>query len=220
VTSLLVVDDDRELASALQRDLERRGLEILRAHDSAQALTHLRLAPVDVCLFGLPLHELRWLLSRSDRNLAAGRCVLMSAMLDAQGRRAVVELGCHELLKPFTPAQLMTLIRQLSEESFSAVEVRSLVDVLQAAHRRMHTERLTFPSAPHAEIVLRGGEVIHAVHGDEQGEAALLAILRSRHRPSLEPSRGSAQRTIDKPFMPLILDLLARLDAGEPTAPR
>jgi DNA-binding NtrC family response regulator len=125
---LLFVDDDRELVIALTPALERRGMTVTVAYDSAQALalaTRRRydVALVDVVMAGMHGLTLMGLLRESDPLLQV--VVLTGHPSVADARRALQEGAFDYLVKPQPVEDLAATIRRAWLRRVGKEEMRS-----------------------------------------------------------------------------------------------
>jgi len=116
--TILLVEDDFDLRSEIQRLLEEAGYRVMPAGNGADALLILQHAePPDLILFDLMLPLVSgWEFSAEisqDARLAAIPRVVLSAIADR--REALVLRVPPEncVKKPFAPEELLFLIRQL-----------------------------------------------------------------------------------------------------------
>ncbi len=71
-----------------------------------------------------------------------------------------------------------------------------------------------------AEVFFEGGQVVHARHGDSEGEQAVYAILDWRSGNfTLEPEVRASKRTIERSYAGLLLEGARRLDESPTPAP-
>jgi hypothetical protein len=96
-------------------------------------------------------------------------------------------------------------------ETFGLLEPRSfsVVDVLRRAHTSGGSVALR---VGRGEVYLEGGEVVHAEFCGVRGEAALVDVLSEVDPTVVRVARRAVERTIHKPFRPLLLDLLRFLE--------
>jgi two-component system, OmpR family, response regulator CpxR len=113
--SILVIDDDRELAALLRRVFEREGLQADFCHDGPKGLERARhgryeLLVLDVMLPGLDGFEvLRKLRRESDVPI-----LMLTARGDDVDRIVGLELGADDYLpKPFHPRELVARLRAI-----------------------------------------------------------------------------------------------------------
>jgi ActR/RegA family two-component response regulator len=216
VTSLLILEDDLHLRSALIRELEGHGFEVRTASTVDEALISVGQKPVDLRLDGQDgIDLLRRLPAISRRT----RVVLMSAYATARDHQIATELGAVTVLvKPFTWDELLRTIHKAidCETGFlGSIHGLSLVDMAQMFHlaQRSISVRVTQPGGPPSAIHFRGGEIVHAEHGGLVGTPALRAILAT---PSgtidTGPLAEDTATTITSLFDHLLLESLSQLD--------
>ena len=182
--SVLLVEDDKRLASLTQTYLESRGLEVLHAPNGVAALTLLRATSVtavvlDLMMPGMDGYEVcRQLRTFSDVP------VLMLTALDAEGDRVLgLEVGADDYItKPFSSAELYARIKacsrrylgqltpkepqlkcgalQLNPQRFS-VELRG-----HALHLTSHEFRLLQVMARQPEVIFSRERLLELTHDD------------------------------------------------------
>ncbi|HSR67077.1 MAG TPA: two-component regulator propeller domain-containing protein [Acidobacteriota bacterium] len=116
--TILVVEDDDGIRQLIAAILSKKGYQCLEASNGTAALEkveghrgHIDLLLTDVVMPGINGKELARRLSSSLRGL---KVVFMSGYTeDAIDRHGVLEPGTHFLQKPFTPASLVSLIREI-----------------------------------------------------------------------------------------------------------
>ncbi len=221
MTSLLILEDDLHLRSALVRELSTHGLDVQIATTVDEALATISARPVDIVLTDLRLGHLDGidLLRRLPAASRRTRAVLMSAYATARDHQIATELGAVAVLvKPFTWDQLLATIEKAidCETGFVGnIHGLSLIDMAQMFHlaQRSLRVRVSQPGdAPSAIHFLRG-EIVHAEHQGLRGHEALRAILAT---PSgtidTAPLADDLEHTIDSPFDHLLLESLSQLD--------
>ncbi|MGE0326599.1 MAG: response regulator [Polyangiaceae bacterium] len=218
MTSVLVVDDDQQLVSAISRDLRANGYDVLSASSVDGALEQLEQRVSDVVLTDLRMAEadgIDLLLAIRERGLNS-RPILMSAYATARDHQKAVELGAVRVLcKPFGSRELLDAIQQAIDCATGfrgSVHGLSLIDMLQMFHYGRRSITLRVDDAVAGQIHFEDGEIVHAEHGETTGEEALKAILAM---PTGSLSTGAFQRgntTIERSFQSLLLDLLRTVD--------
>jgi CheY-like chemotaxis protein len=218
VTSILIVEDDEQLRSAVARDLSHRGFDVTSVDSVNEAITRLRERRYDVLLTDLRMGERDGidLLAELPDVAPQTPAILMSAFASARDHQRAVELGAVQVLcKPFTSQDLVHAIRQAveCETGFrGSLHGISLIDVLQMFHFARRSVCVTIGGRESGKVFVADGEIVHAVLADLVGEEALRRIL-AMHSGSIRsgPLEGN-ERTISRSFEGLILDMLRELD--------
>ncbi|HMJ13792.1 MAG TPA: response regulator, partial [Polyangiaceae bacterium] len=221
MTSILVVEDDEQLRSAVTRDLAHRGFDVTAVVSVDDALSQLNHRGYDVLLTDLRMSERDGidLLAELADIAPQTRPILMSAYASARDHQRAVELGAVQVLcKPFTSIELVQAIRQAveCETGFRGlVHGLSLVDVLQMFHFARRSLCVIVGGRHGGQVHIKQGEIVHAVQEDLEGETALRKILQmtsgSMHTGPLEGSK----RTIERAFEELLLDALRGIDEDQ-----
>ena len=163
--SLLLVEDDRELAGLLQRVLAAEGYDVTVAPDGQRGL-HLGLTrSFDVMLIdrGLPAVEGLDLIGRLRGRGVATPMLVLSARGATQDRVDGLDAGAEDYLaKPFEVTELLARVRALVRRH------RDRAAVLSLGQRDLDLATRTVTGPDGAEIEL------------SEREAALLAVLAGR----------------------------------------
>ena len=217
MAAVLIVDDDRDLASSVAGEVLRNGHRPFIAQSADEALETIRSNRIEVLVTDLRMgqHDGVDLIKEANRVSPTTRSILMSAYATARDYKNAVKVGAIDVLpKPFTPSDLSQAIQRAvdCDEGFrGTVHGLSLTDILQMFHyaRRSLVVQL---GGEEAEIHLRDGEIVHAQYREEQGEAALRALLNSRSGSVHTSPACPCPITISRPFSALLLDLVRQID--------
>jgi len=216
MVSVLIVDDDAQLRRALQRTLSVHGFESKAAGNYDEAIEQLGSQFYDVLLTDLRMGEKDGieLLKALPGLRASPRPILMSAYATARDSQRAIDLGATRVLcKPFETSEVIDAIQRAVEASYvGSVHGLSLIDMLQMFHYSRRSVVLELLGKDQGTIALEEGEIVDARHGSAEGEVALRQILAHRAGSLKTRSLGEVTRTIDRPFQPLLLDLLRELD--------
>lgn len=218
MTSILIVEDDERLRSAVARDLSHRGFEVTVVVSVDDARARLRERGYDVLLTDLRMGERDGIDLLAELPDIAPRtpAILMSAYATARDHQRAIELGAVQVLcKPFTSLDLAHAIRQAIEcESGFRGQLHgiSLVDVLQMFHFARRSVCVTVGGRQGGEIHVRDGEIVHAVQGDLIGDEALRRILAMDSGAIRSGPLVTDQTSIQRSFDALVLDTLRALD--------
>lgn len=220
MTSILIVDDDRPLRSALHRDLTFAGHDVRLAESASEALVVLGEWTPDVLLTDLRMggEDGIDLLAKVPAIASPTRAILMSGFATAAEHQKATELGAVRVLcKPFTPDELREAIDQAVECQSGvqgSVHGLSLVDLLQIFHLGRRSLSIRVSGAQVGAVYLDKGEICHAEHGELRGRDALIALLRIDSGAIQTGPACEVERTIDLRFDALLLDILRELDEG------
>ncbi len=116
--TILLVEDEENIAIAVEILMERAGYDVLRVRDGDQALPHIRaqiptLVILDVTLPGMSGYEICQQMRR-DPALSAIPVLMMSARASGPERRKAMAMGADIFLpKPFAIEDLQTHAAQL-----------------------------------------------------------------------------------------------------------
>ena len=114
--TVLVVDDDREIARLVRAYLEQAGYRALCAYDGATALRTLRTERPDLLILDLMLPDRDGLeiarQLRADPATAALPILMLTARVDDIDRIVGLELGADDYItKPFNPREVVARVR-------------------------------------------------------------------------------------------------------------
>jgi DNA-binding response OmpR family regulator len=120
--TVLVVDDDHEIARLVRAYLEQAGFRALCADDGAGALRNLRLERPDLLVLDLMLPDCDGLdlarQIRADPALAALPIIMLTARVDDADRIVGLELGADDYItKPFNPREVVARVRAVLRRS-------------------------------------------------------------------------------------------------------
>lgn len=112
---ILVVDDDREICSLLERYLRAQGFRVSIAKDGAAMETCLAKSDISLIVLDVMLPEVSGLdICRSLRDRSSIPIILLTALKEDVDRIIGLELGADDYLcKPFNPRELVARIRAI-----------------------------------------------------------------------------------------------------------
>jgi two-component system, OmpR family, response regulator len=122
-TRVLIVDDDRVLRHALSSLLQTAGYKVEQAADGQEALRRLPAAPVDVMLLDVNLPGMNGLeVLTAARALPSPPSVVMMTADDTPQTlvRAIEGQACRYMRKPFAPAQIVGIVKEVVEAAPAA----------------------------------------------------------------------------------------------------
>jgi DNA-binding response OmpR family regulator len=108
VSTVLVVEDDRDLRDLVRRYLERAGHAVLSTGSGVEGLTLLADAVPDLVVLDLGLPDLDGLeILRAARNSPGTPVIVLTARSDVEDRITGLSLGADDYVtKPFSPTEL------------------------------------------------------------------------------------------------------------------
>src|SRR6056297_710640 len=109
---ILVVDDDREIAGAIEKLLEREGYEVKKAYDGLEALDALVSGNIQLILMDVMMPRLDGLSAtlkiRESRNIPI---IILSAKSEDSDKILGLSMGADDYVtKPFNPDELESII--------------------------------------------------------------------------------------------------------------
>ena len=115
--TILVVDDDIEMASIMETILKKRGFEVVLAHDGLQAIEKSKNSGIDLILLDvrMPFFSGFWFCDAfKQREATKGiPIVMVSGILDEDNVQKAYDLGAAACLrKPFRPEELVEMVEQ------------------------------------------------------------------------------------------------------------
>src|SRR6266404_6449682 len=132
--SVLLVEDEENLASLVQAYLEREGYSVVAVGSGAEALSALEQQPVRLVVLDLNLPDMDGLeVCRQIRARSSVPVVMLTARDEEKDRLAGLEIGADDYIgKPFSPRELVARMRAVLRrtEPHSAEELLVLGDVV------------------------------------------------------------------------------------------
>lgn len=115
--TILVVDDDVEMAVIMEQILRKAGYEVLLAHDGLQAIEQSKKSCVDLILLDvrMPFFSGFWFCDAFKQREATKSIpiIMVSGILDDDNIKKAMDLGASACLrKPFKPAELIGLVEE------------------------------------------------------------------------------------------------------------
>jgi DNA-binding response OmpR family regulator len=118
VSTILIVEDERDIAELVAHTLQKAGHDTTIAASGTEALAHVRAAPPDLMILDLMLPGLDGLAvceaMRRDPKTAVVPIIMLTARADESDRVAGLELGADDYVtKPFSPKELAARVGAL-----------------------------------------------------------------------------------------------------------
>ncbi|HKE54707.1 MAG TPA: response regulator transcription factor [Actinomycetota bacterium] len=209
MTTVLVVEDEIEIARVVRDYLDNAGFEVIVVGDGGSAIASVRSAKPDLLVLDLGLPGRDGLdVAREIRRWSNTPIVMLTARGDETDRVVGLELGADDyVVKPFSPKELVARIRAVLRRTRAAERG---AEVLRAADVEIDTGkmRVTVAGRP-AELtptefqllstlvaepgrVFTRGQLLDAVHGVaiESYERAIDAHVKNIRR-KIEPEPGT-----------------------------
>ncbi len=113
--SILIVEDDPDVAEALAWNLEREGFEVRKAPDGLQALSEFEASPPDLVILDLMLPGLNgWQLFKAFRKHGEIPIIMLTARVEEADRVAGLEMGADDYVtKPFSMREIIARVRMV-----------------------------------------------------------------------------------------------------------
>ena len=209
--TVLIVEDDTEVAQVVRDYLERSGFRVESAGDGASAVSLFRHRPADLVLLDLNLPGMDGLeVARQLRRSSRVPIIMVTARVEESDRLIGLELGADDyVVKPFSPREIVARVRAVLRRAAGELDTSP---ILRAGEVELDRARHT---------VLVGGRLVDLT----PTEFSLLeTLLRSpgvafSRAQLLDAVQGSSfagyERTIDAH----IKNLRAKIEV-DPGAPR
>ena len=122
MSSILIVEDDPDIAELIRHYLQRGGHQVSRVASGSDVVPRLRSSPADLVILDLMLPGMDGLLViqaiRADRALAATPVIMLTARGEESDRVSGLELGADDYVtKPFSPKELNARVTALLRRS-------------------------------------------------------------------------------------------------------
>ena len=209
MTTVLVVEDEIEIARVVRDYLDNAGFEVIVVGDGGSAVASVRSVKPDLLVLDLGLPGRDGLdVAREIRRWSNTPIVMLTARDDETDRVVGLELGADDyVVKPFSPKELVARIRAVLRRTRAAERG---AEILRAADVEIDTGkmRVTVAGSP-VELtptefqllstlvaepgrVFTRGQLLDAVHGVaiESYERAIDAHVKNIRR-KIEPQPGS-----------------------------
>ncbi|MBP0982308.1 MAG: response regulator transcription factor [Oscillospiraceae bacterium] len=110
---VLVVDDDREIVSAIMLLLEREGIEAVPAYNGRQAVERLNEGEIHLIIIDIMMPELDGISAtikiRAEQNIPV---IMLSAKTEESDKILGLSVGADDYItKPFSPAELVARVK-------------------------------------------------------------------------------------------------------------
>ena len=124
-TTVLIIDDDKELCSLLADFLKLEGFHTQAQHDGAQAVAHCREHQYDAIILDIMLPGLQGLeVLRKLREFSHTPILMLTARGEDTDRIVGLEMGADDYLaKPCNPRELAARLRAILRRSESNTEI-------------------------------------------------------------------------------------------------
>jgi two-component system alkaline phosphatase synthesis response regulator PhoP len=208
--TVLVVDDEREIAQIARDYLRHAGYAVVTASDGASALELARARRPDLVVLDLGLPALDGLdVARALRRDSSVPIIMLTARVEESDRLLGLELGADDYItKPFSPRELVARVKAVLRRT----EALPAGDLLHVADLTIDLSRMT---------VTRGGTAIELTPTEFKLVAAL---ARQPGRvftrvQLLDAVRGTAVESFDRAIDAHVKNIRAKLEA-DPRNPR
>jgi DNA-binding response OmpR family regulator len=138
--SVLIVEDEPELAQVLRDYLERAGYRVQSVHDGVSAISQFNHKPADIILLDLNLPGMDGLdVAREIRRKSNVPIIMVTARVGETDRLVGLEIGADDyIVKPFSPREVVARVRAVLRRSQAGP---SEPRVLRAADVEVDLER-------------------------------------------------------------------------------
>lgn len=224
--AVLVVDPDIASHGPLVAKLREAGLEVQEVTNTATAARLVLEEDFDLVICNTELEPVDGLgfleRLRADERTYQLPFFFVSEDESAQTVERAFELGAVDyVIKPYRMELVLAKLRQIIKQRTAIQPPRgvqgslsemSLPDIIQVLAAGKKSGQLVLKSTTvEGELFLDGGEVVHAVTGDQDGEEAFFALLKAEEGSfTFDSSERAAQRVITRSFQELMADAEAR----------
>ncbi len=132
--SILVVDDDKQIARLVRSYLEQAGYRVAVAYDGNEAMQSVRVDQPDLIVLDLMLPGLDgWEITRiirGDQALAAIPIIMLTARVEDTDKIVGLELGADDYIpKPFNPREVVARVRAVLRRSTGSMQQSNILQV-------------------------------------------------------------------------------------------
>ncbi|MFC7678666.1 response regulator transcription factor [Paenibacillus sp. GCM10028914] len=155
--SILVVDDDKEIAGLISIYLENEGYQVIQAHDGEEALLQLKLreGAINLVILDVMMPKLNGMdACRKIRETSSIPILMLSAKSEDMDKILGLMTGADDyMIKPFNPLELTTRVKSLLRRS-----LQYNTEPQQSAPVSLHLDGLEINRSTH-EVMANGHEV-------------------------------------------------------------
>lgn len=155
--SILVVDDDKEIAGLISIYLENEGYQVIQAHDGEEALLQLKLreGAINLVILDVMMPKLNGMdACRKIRETSSIPILMLSAKSEDMDKILGLMTGADDyMIKPFNPLELTTRVKSLLRRS-----LQYNTEPQQSAPVSLHLDGLEINRSTH-EVMANGQEV-------------------------------------------------------------
>jgi predicted regulator of Ras-like GTPase activity (Roadblock/LC7/MglB family)/CheY-like chemotaxis protein len=219
---VLIVDDEEDMVWSLRQSInnDRLQVEIFTAASGEEALTVLSSNHIDLVLTDIRMPGMSGLdlLLEVKNRFPYTMVIIMTAFPSNEFKKeALLRGSLHFIEKPFDIKELRDLIRHaLREENVfkGTVAGVGLADVIQINGLSRATSLLRVKQGEQLGVIyFQEGQVVHAICGDLEGEAAFFKIMGfTGGRLDSMSFTDLPARTINAPIEALIIEAARRQD--------
>lgn len=157
IRSILVVDDDKEIAGLISIYLENEGYQVIKAHDGEEALMQLetKTGSIDLVILDVMMPKLNGMdACRKIRETSSIPILMLSAKSEDMDKILGLMTGADDyMIKPFNPLELTTRVKSLLRRSLQYNQ-----DHPQAIPDSLHLDGLEINRATH-EVLANGLQI-------------------------------------------------------------
>jgi len=236
VVSVLLVDDDPAFRRGLAASLKSGGYSVALARNAEEALTYVRVRPVDIVLLDINMPEIGGIEAcQRIRALAPRSGIVMLTVRDAVDDKVqALEAGADDYItKPFRLRELIARMRAVLRRSGADAELHAPVlrvgqleleiehRVLRKAGKEIHLSPKEFELLAflmrHKGIPVAHARLLRAVWGPEYGnEPDYLRSYIKALRKKIEDDPGRPDYILTEPWVGYRLKDPADLDSPSP----
>jgi DNA-binding NtrC family response regulator len=208
MAKLLVVDDEKNLRTVVQKELSRQGYAVEAASDGEEAWEMLEAEDFDVvlCDINMPRLDGMGLLRRlCELNHNRPEVIMLTGQATVETAIEAMKLGAYDYLtKPYRIAELSVLVEQAAEKQFLKVDNQRLraqiarttgkmPDIVAQSPQMKEVLRLVQRVAPSETSVLITGE---SGTGKELIAQAIHRLSRRHDKPFIDLNCAALQDTL------------------------
>lgn len=146
--TVLLVDDNKEIAELLQVFIEKSGIRTLAAHSGTEAWIVLNKTPVDLIILDIMMPEMDGMeLLHQIRKTSGIPVIFLSAKSQDEDKIAGLKLGADDFVsKPFNPVEVVARVEAILRRSYTlsdgtipvepgALSEETILGALRLSHR-------------------------------------------------------------------------------------
>jgi DNA-binding response OmpR family regulator len=157
---VLIVDDDRQIASNIESYLQTYGFQYDSARTAADFMRKLKQLNPALCIVDLGLPDIDGMdLVREIKASSSAGVLILTGRTHVSDKVMGLEIGADDyMVKPFDPRELVARVKSVLRRQAESPQVKAREEVASFHDWKFNLANNTLTSADHSEIVLSTAE--------------------------------------------------------------